>query len=383
VVITSYNYARFLPAAIESALHQTHPRVEIIVVDDGSTDESPKIVVQYAAGGRIVPLLKANGGQGSAVNRGFAACRGDIVLFLDSDDILAPTACERAAAALQDVPAIRAYWKLNVIGPDGSLTGGRVPVFGDLPDGDLLEIVLRDGPDSYAWPPTSGNAWARRFLEQVLPMPEHLFRTYPDVYLTAWAAFYGPVVRLDEPQSSWRIHGMNHTWRPAFDNRVSDLVAKWDVLLAETAEHCRRRGLSPDVRRRLELSWFHRLKRASDTIAGIIPADAAFILADEDQWDAGSIVAGRRRWQFLERDGVYWGAPADDAQAIRELERLRGLGAGFIVFASPAFWWLDHYSGLRRLLEEDFGCVHRDELIAVFDLRKGISPAVTAPSLTA
>ncbi len=88
IVINNYNYGRFLGAAIESALAQTSVRVEVIVVDDGSTDESREVIAAYQ--GRVVPVLKQNGGQASALNAGFACSRGDFIFFLDSDDLFAP-----------------------------------------------------------------------------------------------------------------------------------------------------------------------------------------------------------------------------------------------------------------------------------------------------
>ena len=69
IIITSYNYERFLPRAIDSALQQTYPSKEIIVVDDGSTDNSRHIINSY--GDRIIPSFKENGGLNSATNAGF------------------------------------------------------------------------------------------------------------------------------------------------------------------------------------------------------------------------------------------------------------------------------------------------------------------------
>ena len=74
IVVNNYNYARFLAEAIDSALAQTYAALEVVVVDDGSTDESREIIAQY--GGRVIPVLKDNGGQASAFNAGFAAARG-------------------------------------------------------------------------------------------------------------------------------------------------------------------------------------------------------------------------------------------------------------------------------------------------------------------
>ena len=93
IVINNYNYARFLRAAIDSALSQSYASIEVLVVDDGSTDQSRAIIDSY--GDRIRPVLKKNGGQASALNTGFAQCQGGIVIFLDADDILLPHATQR------------------------------------------------------------------------------------------------------------------------------------------------------------------------------------------------------------------------------------------------------------------------------------------------
>src|SRR5690242_13648165 len=100
VVVNNYNYARFLPEAIDSALDQTWAETEVIVVDDGSSDRSREIIAGY--GDRIVRVFKENGGQNSALNAGFSRSRGDVILFLDSDDALLPTAAAAAVEALTE-----------------------------------------------------------------------------------------------------------------------------------------------------------------------------------------------------------------------------------------------------------------------------------------
>ena len=77
--VNNYNYARFLNQAIDSALNQTYPNIEVVVVDDGSQDSSQEIIGSY--GNQIVPVLKENGGQASAFNEGFRVSQGEIVMF--------------------------------------------------------------------------------------------------------------------------------------------------------------------------------------------------------------------------------------------------------------------------------------------------------------
>ena len=86
IVIPCYNGARFLRAAIESALAQDYPSTEVIVVDDGSTDNTPEVIGDYE--GRIVGIRQTNGGLSAARNTGIRHARGELIVLLDSDDIL-------------------------------------------------------------------------------------------------------------------------------------------------------------------------------------------------------------------------------------------------------------------------------------------------------
>ena len=103
IIINNYNYGVFLREAVDSALNQTYLNTEVIVVDDGSTDRSREIIASY--GDQIIPVLKGNGGQASAFNAGFAASRGEVVFFLDSDDILLPTA-EKTLPSSSEAPIL-------------------------------------------------------------------------------------------------------------------------------------------------------------------------------------------------------------------------------------------------------------------------------------
>jgi glycosyltransferase involved in cell wall biosynthesis len=103
VVIPTYNYARFLGEAIESALAQTYPSVEIIVVNDGSTDDPAAVVEMF---GNVGLITQANKGLSAARNAGLAECRGELVVFLDADDRLLPDAIATGARLLADNPSL-------------------------------------------------------------------------------------------------------------------------------------------------------------------------------------------------------------------------------------------------------------------------------------
>lgn len=98
-IIPTYNRSRIVVEAIDSILSQTYGNIEIIVVDDGSTDDTLERLRQY--GDRIRVLSQQNAGPGIARNRGIAAARGELIAFLDSDDLWLPSKIERQVAQLQ------------------------------------------------------------------------------------------------------------------------------------------------------------------------------------------------------------------------------------------------------------------------------------------
>jgi glycosyltransferase involved in cell wall biosynthesis len=371
IIISSYNYGRFVGEAIESALAQTYSPIEIIVVDDGSADESRSVIRRYSD--RVWTIFKNNGGQASALNAGFAASRGDLVVFLDSDDTLLPGAIARAVPLL-DAGVSKVHWPLWEVGERGARSGEVMPRDA-LSEGDLRPALLRAGADGYTWPPTSGNAWSRQFLERVLPMPEEEYRTCPDYYLATLAPLFGTVRRITDPQGTWRNHGGNQSWAQPIGPRLETMLQRLDHSLASLALRCQTLGIDLDVAQCKANSWWQwlaRTWRAIQEIEGAVPAGAELILVDEDTWDPREVsITGRRVIPFLEKDGSYWGPPPDDITAVQELERLRRAGASFIAFAWPAFWWLEYYRALQRHLETTFRQVLRNERLIVYDLRVG------------
>jgi len=366
VIVSSYNYGRFLTEAIDSALAQTCPDTEVIVVDDGSIDDSREIMAGY--GRRITAVLKDNGGQASALNAGFSVSRGQVLFFLDSDDVLLPTAVERAVTLFRDPDVAKVHWPLVAVDEHGSRTGRVIPG-SMLPEGNLREAVIRDGPYGYAWPDTSGNAWARRFIQRVFPIPEMEYRTAPDLYLAAFAPLFGAVGQIPEALALYRDHAANHSRRRSFTERVMEGRWREQHCLEALATYCRSNGVTVDPERWKANAWWHQVHRAVEEVLRLVPAGESFILVDEDHWGLGDDLEARRRIPFLERNGEYWGEPPDDAIAIRELERLREAGAGFIVFGWPYLWWLDHYHGLTQHLRSKFSCVRENDALVVFDLR--------------
>jgi hypothetical protein len=133
--------------------------------------------------------------------------------------------------------------------------------------------------------------------------------------------------------------------------------------------------LGPEVRRQKERKreqarreWEERLTSFRGGLVETIPEGAKFILVDEGQ--TGAEFTGRQAVPFLERDGVYWGLPPDDETAVRELERLRRDGAGFLVLAWTAFGWRDYYPRFHQYLRGNYRSLQENDSLLVFDLRR-------------
>lgn len=208
IVIDNFNYGRFLPDAIESACAQTHGKVRVIVVDDGSTDGSREVLRAYEK--RVEVVLKENGGQASALNAGMERCEGEVVMFLDADDTLNPDAATRVAAvfaANDDV--VKVQFRTDVIDAAGEPTGAIKPApHLPMPSGDVRQAELAY-PYDLVWMATSANAFRTEPLRRIMPIPEAPFRTCADWYLVHLTALMGPVASLDEISGSYRLHGDN------------------------------------------------------------------------------------------------------------------------------------------------------------------------------
>jgi hypothetical protein len=372
VVISSYNYARFLGAAIDSALGQTWPPTEVIVVDDGSTDASRAVIASY--GSRVRPVLKTNGGMASTQNAGFAAARGDVILFLDADDALLPTAVEESVRRFADPAVVRVQWNMWEIDAAGQRTGRQVPGR-ELPRGDWRGRLIAEGPDACVGPPTSGNAWSRPFLDRVLPIPEDLFRQHSDTYLMTLAPLVGTLEAADEPLGLYRVHGSNDYACKPVDEKNERNLEMFALRSRLLERELRLRGIDADPQvwqQTAGYQWMRRRHAASEALRRLVPGGASYILVDDQQWadpgERGAVLGGRTTLPFMERGGKYWGQPSDDAVAIGELERQRQSGATCIAFAWPCFWWLEHYRGLHDHLRTYFPCVLSDENLVVFQL---------------
>jgi hypothetical protein len=235
VVIDNYEYARYVGAAIDSALAQTWPHVEVVVVDDGSTDESAEVIGSY--GDRIRAVFQANGGQASAFNTGVAVSSGDVVLFVDADDVMQPDSAERAVRALASAPgSTMAQFRMLTVDAELRPLGTTVPpAYVALADGDVAVEVCRWTTGS-SFAPNGAAAFRRSTLDMLFPLPAEELRQGADFYMLRGAALLGPVVGVDETSTWYRSHGANDSHLSTLDlagvRRALDRQLRYGRVLA-------------------------------------------------------------------------------------------------------------------------------------------------------
>lgn len=240
VVIANYNYGQYVAEAIESALGQDWPHVEVVVVDDGSTDNSATVIKGF--GDRIAALFQKNAGQREANNAGFARSTGDVVIFLDADDVLLPGLC-RAVAEVWRPGLSKVQLMMQRVDAAMNPVGNTIPKTPVCPTpGEIRAWV--DATAEYPTPPGSGNAWARTFLKKIFPLDETC-DSFTDSTCIAMAPYMGDVETVPKPFVLYRMHGSNDSTMTARDTNYSREVARALKRLEASRRACAIRGITP------------------------------------------------------------------------------------------------------------------------------------------
>ncbi len=202
VIIDNYNYGRFVADAIESVLKQTCDDWELIVVDDGSEDDSVKIIKEYADKypDRIHSVFKENGGQASCFNAGYSIAKGDIIAFLDSDDTWMSDKLECI---------VEAHKKSGFVAHEKEYSNGYRQIIhteqSDKRSYYLREYGINDSYDII----TSTLSLSREIADRIFPMPEEEFRICADHYVKYFALYFENPLFLHEKLTAYCIHGDN------------------------------------------------------------------------------------------------------------------------------------------------------------------------------
>ncbi len=296
--------------------------LELVVADWESDDWPLAEWLNSAAGSLPIRVVKLTGSfsRGRGLNAAAAAARGSYLLFIDSDALVEQCVLRRGLDVVQQE---KAYFPILYSYTDPQHQAGywRVAGFGHC----MLtrEAFLKTN----GWP--EYNSWGKEDDDFLTRVAEHT-----------------SIVRE-------RACGLFHQWHPDdidFKNRYGVENAGIRSIRARAEQA------------KLELRVTERLRLT-------LRSGASYILVDEDRTNIKDGLENQPI-PFLERGGQYWGPPANDAQAMRELERLRCGGAEFIVFPWLASWWLEHYSAFAKHLADTAICLANDEVMAVYELKR-------------
>lgn len=212
IVVPAYNHAGFLGQAIESVLAQTHPRVELIVLDDGSTDATATVLEKYA--GRFHFESQSNIGQAATLNKGWAMAQGDVLGYLSADDFLHPEAVGAAVLALRESPrAVVAYPDFELVDEMSRTTGiVRAPEFA------YRDMVLR-----MVCPPGPGAFFRRAAFASEKGWDERL-RRIPDFEFWLRMGLHGDFVRIPRVLAYYRVHAGAQSFSPVDAMRADEYV---------------------------------------------------------------------------------------------------------------------------------------------------------------
>jgi glycosyltransferase involved in cell wall biosynthesis len=211
VLISNYNYDEYISQAIESVLSQTYGNFELIVCDDGSTDNSRQIITEYCRRNSQIRLIaKDNGGQASGFNAAFASSTGELICFLDSDDLFRPTKLACMVEAHQHAPdagfGLHRVQRVN----KRRRPQGVWPMASVLPHGWYGEKMLQSGGVLCYMPPTSGLSLHRTVAQRIFPLPDsYPLASVADQVITRLAPLLTSVLRRQEVLSEYRLHGSN------------------------------------------------------------------------------------------------------------------------------------------------------------------------------
>lgn len=295
VVVTNYNYRDFVAEAVDGTLAQSHAPLEVIVVDDGSTDGSPDYLRErYGNEPRVKLLCGENGGQLAAFQRGLAAASGEVMCFLDADDRWGPDYLRQLAevfAARKDIDFV--FSDVRLVGNESGMQGYAKEAM------DLGYTVLGTWVRArWYGAPTSALALRRKLAERVLDLPPEFtanWRISADNCLVFGASLLGArKYFLPTGNVDYRIHGRNGWWH----------------------EQARMREFAPQFRSRCLIN--HYAARMHLDVHALDLAKAEFKSRERCDWVEARIYAG-----IALHGRVSWWKRAERALAIL-LRGLRG-----------------------------------------------------------
>lgn len=376
VAVLTFNRAKLLRICLESILAQDFDYFRVVVFDNASTDDTQEVVRSFDDARVNYAGSETNIGQLMNWNRAIRENRSEFLNIFHDDDVMLPGFLRESEAMLDKYPGAGMSFCLarnvDIEGRPMGIEGMEGAPSGLMDGVEFLHTIAAGAENAI---PPSGVVFRSAALEAVgyFDSAHNRFMIDRGMYFRIAREFDFAVI--DKELIQLRCHAEQEREKLLAIKEYLQIAANSDRLDAIayllTNDRCR----DPDYRRWLQerlLFWnarhseyFHRF--APDMywsqeertamlaleVEALLAEASSWILVDEDQLDSAAF-AGRRVFRFIDEDGYFWGLPSDDDHAIRELERLRADGAAFIVFAWPAFWWLDHYAGLREYLQNHY-----------------------------
>lgn len=378
---------RFSQAAesLQSILENTTVPFELVVVNCGIPDRYWRDMEPLIRGRDDVRVIEVDDYllPNQSKNLVLREAKGDWVCLIENDNLVPPRWLETLIAACEEFPADVAVPLLMEGRPgearvhfdDGLGTVETV----DTPEGKRRIVRHRHIPKEESpgvgrrreeFMETHCLLFRRSVFDRIGLLDEEI-NTSEEVELSL-ALYDADVPAVFEPACT--IHYILPTF-PLDDEDRDYFLKKWDV------DHARRSHARISSRRKLAVfpqtvgfvmdrnmkgaggfeRWRKELLRA-------VPADASVVVVDFDQWSGTGILDGLDARPFTERDGAYWGPPADDEAAIVEIERQREAGAAYLAVPWQAFWVLEHYAAFEKHLRARYKAVLDEDHLVVFDL---------------
>jgi len=388
IVIPTFNRADLLRIALQSAINQTYDNVQIIVLDNASSDDTADVVASFANQQTTYLRQDVNIGLYRNWCQALHHVRSPYFSILQDDDLLKPDFVANTINQLKRHKGCAlAFSPVDFIDIEGELI--------DTPGSDDRDPQLINGLD-----------YLERIVEGeniVLHVSSCMYRTQSirelgnfDVlhqrhaiefhFQFRLASRYN-LVKIFEPLVQVRQHtGQDHRStmaRTAPIGMTSDRMDAISYLLesqrAENSDYrlwlatrqrhinAMRSNYTTDLLPDLNLDTDERFELAAQEIGSLVDPGKPFVLIDECTL-GDRLEHSFQPVPFMEQDGYFAGAPVDANAAIEAVETLRAKGVDKLVFVWPAFWWFDFYVGFREYLTTQFSCVEKNSRLIVFDL---------------
>lgn len=304
ILVSNYNYGGFIGETIQSALDQTYPNFELLVCDDGSTDNSVSVIEEFQRKDSRVHLIrKPNGGQASGFNAAFAASRGQILTFLDSDDVYLPDKLAQVVAGFAENPdcgfGVHRVIRVNAT----RRRQGVWPMSAQLPKGWYGPRLLQDGGILPYMPPTSGLSLRREVGARIFPLPLDAKPACADHVITRLAPLLTSVTRREDALAEYRLHGGNN-FEP---NRVTAALMQRELQVCDALWKAQKRflesidpGLAETFKPVDSNQYIHHLKYVNSRLSGSPDARQQY-----NQFMASRIASSETGHQWFWTSSIY------------------------------------------------------------------------------